>query len=137
MSTITAPSPTTSPTTSTTPTVRAGLALSALIGLGNLPFLAPGIDWGESEPSLGILLAAAAIGMVSVVCAVIAWNSGNRLALRINAGALIFNAVGVVPGLFLDTTAFIRLVSAVIIIATLAAVIMTMRRPVEPQRVTD
>lgn len=133
MSTITAP-PT---TTSTTPTVRAGLALSAIIGLGNLPFLAPGIDWGESEPSYGLLVFAAAIGMVSVVCAIIAWNSGNRLALRINAAALIINALGVVPGLFLDTTAFIRITTAVIIIGTLAAVIMTMRRPVEPRRVMD
>ena len=60
---------TTTTTTHTTPTtgVRVGLALSALIGLANLPMLAPGIDWGDETPPYGLLMLAAAIGLVSVV----------------------------------------------------------------------
>lgn len=120
-----------------TATVRAGLALSAAIGLANLPFLAPGIDWGPEPPPFGLLLLAAAIGMVSVACATIAWNSGNRQALRVNAAALIVNAVMVLPGLFGDTPAFINIASALFVITTVIAVILTMRRSNERPTVVD
>lgn len=127
----------TEPTPTTTPTVRAGLALSALIGLANLPFLAPGIDWGAEAPPYGLLLLAAAVGMVSVVCAVVAWSSGNRRALRINAAALIFNALMVLPGLFGDTPALIVVASAMFVVTTVVAVVLTMRRSGEPRPVVD
>lgn len=137
MSTITAP--TSHLTTDATPTatVRVGLALSALIGLGSIPFLFPIIDWGADEPPFAMVLLGAAIGMVSVVCAIVAWNSGNRKAIRINAAALIFNALSVVPGLFVDTTALITVISAVSIIGSLVAVVLTMRRERTPVRVVD
>jgi hypothetical protein len=135
MSTITASTPTShrEPNTS----VRAGLALSALIGLANLPFLAPGIDWGPEEPPYPLLILAAVVGMVSVVCAVVAWRSGSRRALRVNAAALIFNALMVIPGLFGDTPAFITIASAAFVVTTVIAVVLTMRRSNEPQRVVD
>lgn len=120
-----------------TGTVRAGLALSAAIGLANLPFLAPDIDWGPNPPPFGLLLLAATIGMVSVVCAAIAWNSGNRQALRVNASALIVNAVMVLPGLFGETPAFINIASALFVITTVIAVILTMRRSNERSTVVD
>lgn len=41
------------------------------------------------------------------------------------------------PGLFLDTTATIRVISAVTIVATVAAVVLTMRRSDTPSRVVD
>lgn len=88
---------TTTPSTS----VRVGLALSIILGLSNVPILFIDLDWGADEPPFALLLLAAALGMVSVVCAAIAWSSGNRLAIRINAAALIINAIMVVPGLFL------------------------------------
>jgi hypothetical protein len=129
----------TTATTNTAPTtsVRVGLALSAIIGLANLPFLAPGIDWGEQAPPYGILVLGAAIGMVSVVCAVIAWSSGNRRAIRINAAALIVNALMVVPAFFIDPTPFITLVSAVLIVLTVVAVVLMMRRDQAPAPVID
>jgi hypothetical protein len=133
MSTITAPLRQLSPNA----TVHAGLALSAVIGLGNLPFLFLDIDWGANEPPFALLLLNAAIGMVSVVCAVVAWNSGNRKAIRINAAALIINALTVLPGLFIDTTAFLTVLSALIVVATLVAVVLTMRRERTPVRVVD
>ncbi len=118
-------------------TVRAGLALSAVIGLANLPFLAPDIDWGPEAPPYALLVLAAAVGMVSVVCAAIAWSSGDRRALRVNAAALIFNALMVLPGLFGDTPAFITIASASFVITTVAAVILTMRRSDERTTVVD
>ncbi len=118
-------------------TVQTGLALSAIIGLGNLPFLFLDINWGPEEPPFAMLLLNAAIGMVSVVCAVMAWNTGNRRLIRLNAAALIVNALLVVPGLFVETTATIRVITAVIIVATVAAVVLTMRRSDTPSRVVD
>jgi len=134
MSTITAP-----PDQLTTPsaTVRAGLALSAILGLGNLPFLFLDINWGAEEPPFALLLLNAAIGMVSVICAVVAWNTGNRKAIRINAAALIVNALMVLPGIFMESPAFITIISAVIVVATLVAVVLTMRRSDAPTLVVD
>ena len=80
---------------------------------------------------------AAAVGMVSVVCAVIAWSSGNRRALRINAAALIFNALMVLPGLFGHTPAFIVVASSLFVVTTVVAVVLTMRRSGEPRPVVD
>jgi len=130
---------TTVPTTDTTPTtsVRAGLALSALIGLGNLPMLSRNIDWGEQTPPYGFLVLAAAIGMVSVVCAAIAWNSGNRRAIRLNAAALIVNALMVVPGFFVNLTPTMTVLSAVFVVAPVVAVVLIMRRDQVPAAVID
>ena len=135
MSAITTPTNIT--TTAPTGTVRAGLALSAIIGVGSLPFLAPGIDWGPEPPPFALLLLNAAIGMVSVVCAAVAWKTGNRQALRINAAALIVNALMVLPGLFGEVPAFINIMSAVFVVSTLVAVILTMRRSNERPTVVD
>lgn len=127
---------TTTPTTPT-PVVRAGLALSAAIGLANIPFLFPIIDWGASAPPFAALLLNAAIGMVSVVCVAIAWNSGNRRAIRINAAALIVNALMLVPGFFVDPTPLVVVITAVGIVATVIAVMLTMRPARELASVLD
>lgn len=129
----------TTTTTHTTPTtgVRVGLALSALIGLANLPMLAPGIDWGDETPPYGLLVLAAAIGLVSVVCAAIAWNSGNRRAIRIDAAALIVNALMVIPGFFVNLTPVMRVLSAAFVIAPVLAVVLIMRRDQVPASVID
>jgi hypothetical protein len=129
----------TTTTTHATPTtgVRVGLALSALIGLANLPMLAPGIDWGDETPAYGLLVLAAAIGLVSVVCAAIAWNSGNRRAIRLDAAALIVNALMVIPGFFVNLTPLMRVVSAAFVIAPVLAVVLIMRRDQVPASVID
>jgi hypothetical protein len=130
---------TTAAVNTTTPStgVRVGLVISALLGLANIPLMFPWVDWGAEEPPMGLLVFATAIGMVSVVCVVLAWNTGNRKAIRINAAALILNALMVVPGLFIDASPFIKAVSAATIAATVAAVVLTMRRPTAAASVTD
>lgn len=131
--TATAPVNTETPSTG----VRVGLVISALLGLANIPLMFPWVDWGNEEPPFGLLVFATAIGMVSVVCVVLAWNTGNRKAIRINAAALILNALMVLPGLFVDTSPFIKSVSAATVAATVAAVVLTMRRPTAAASVTD
>ena len=131
-------STTATPVATPSTSVRVGLALSALIGAANLPALIPDIiDWGEAPPPFGLLLVNAAIGLVSVVCAFLAWNTGNRLAIRINAAALILNAIMVVPGFFIDTTPTVTLISAAFVVGTVVAVVLMMRREHTPVRVSD
>ena len=136
MSTMTVPS---TAVTAPSSRVRTGLVISAVVGAANIPFMFPWVDWGAEEPPFGVLLIATAIGLVSVVCAVLAWSTGARKLLRINATALIVNAVMVLPGLFMpDTPPFIRVASAGFVIGTVAAVVLTMRRDDRaPARVTD
>ncbi len=117
--------------------VRVGLALSIVIGLSQLIFLHPDIDWGDDDPGVGLILVGVAIGMVSVVCALLAWKSGDRRLIRIDVAALIVLGLSIVPGLFVDTTAFIRLATAVTIVAIVVAVVLLMRRPRVSARVTD
>jgi glucose-6-phosphate-specific signal transduction histidine kinase len=121
---------TTTGTTPTTPTtsVRVGLALSIILGLANLPVLFLDVDWGANVPPYALLLLNAALGLVSVVCAAIAWNSGNRLAIRINVAALIVNTIMIVPGLFFEGPVWMPVLSAVTIVLTVIAVVLMMRR---------
>jgi hypothetical protein len=124
------------PTTPTT-SVRVGLALSIVLGLANLPVLFLDVDWGANVPPYALLLLNAALGLVSVVCAAIAWNSGNRLAIRINAAALIVNTIMIVPGLFFEGPVWMPVLSAVTIVLTVIAVVLMMRRTSAPVPVTD
>jgi hypothetical protein len=125
------------PTTPTT-SVRVGLALSIILGLANLPVLFLDVDWGPNVPPTPLLLLNAALGLVSVVCAVIAWNSGNRLAIRINAAALIINTIMIVPGLFFSgVPLWIPVVSALTVVLTVIAVVLMMRRTSAPVPVID
>jgi len=128
---------TTGTTTTPAATVRVGLALSIILGLSNLPVLFLDVDWGANVPPYALLLLNAALGLVSVVCAVIAWNSGNRLAIRINAGALIVNAIMIVPGLFFNGPVWMPVLSGVTIVLTVIAVVLMMRRASAPVPVID
>lgn len=133
------PTSTHASSTGVSQSVRAGLALSFFVGAANFPFMIPDIiDWGvDGAPPLPLLALNAAIGAVSMVCAVIAWKDGNRRALRINAAALIFNAVMLLPGFFVDTTPTVTLITALGVVLTVIAVVLTMRRQPTPVSVTD
>ena len=128
---------TTTRTGTPTTSVRVGLALSIILGLANLPVLFLDVDWGDNAPPFALLLLNAALGLVSVVCAAIAWNSGNRLAIRINAAALIVNTIMIVPGLFFEGPVWMPVLSAVTIVLALIAVVLMMRRSATPAAVID
>jgi hypothetical protein len=92
--------------------------ITAFLGLLNVPFLfAPTPDGDEGPPVL-VLIVSGALGLVCVVCAVIAWRSGNRLAVRINAAALIINALLSMPAFFVDIAAWVKLGAAVSVLLT-------------------
>ncbi len=131
---------TTMSTTSTITTnsrFRAGLAISAFLGLLNLPFLfAPAPDGDEGPPTL-VLVVSGILGLACVVCAVFAWRSGNRLAVRINAAALIINALLSMPAFFVDIAAWVKVGAAVSVLLTVVALVLTLRREPTPYTVTD
>jgi hypothetical protein len=116
---------------------RAGLAISAFLGLLNLPFVfAPGPEGDEGPPTL-VLVLSGVLGVVCVVCAVVAWRSGNRLAVRINAAALIVNALLSMPAFFVDIAAWVKVGATVSVILTVVAGVLTLRREPTPYTVTD
>jgi divalent metal cation (Fe/Co/Zn/Cd) transporter len=123
--------------TRTTAQLRTGLALSAFLGLINIPFLFVPTPDGQDGPPTAVLVLSALIGLVSVVCAVVAWRSGNRLAIRINAAALLINALTSLPAFFVDVDAWIKVGAAVSVILTVVALVLTLRREPAPYTVTD
>ena len=120
----------------TTSRLRAGLALSAVLGLLGVAFVGVPADGQEAPPVIVIVLSAV-LGLIQVACAVIGWRSGNRLAIRINAAVLIINALLSVPAFFVDIDAWIKAVSALSVILTVVALVLTLRREPTPYTVTD
>lgn len=127
---------TTSGTTSAS-RLRAGLALSAALGLMNVVFLAVPAPDGEDTPPVLVIVLSAVLGLIQVACAVIAWRSGNRMAVRINAAVLIINALLSMPAFFVNIDAWIKAVSALSVILTVVALVLTLRREPTPYTVTD
>jgi hypothetical protein len=116
---------------------RAGLAISAFLGLANIPFLfAPAPDGDEGPPTL-VLVVSGALGLLCLVCAIVAWRSGNRLAVRINAAALIINALLSMPAFFVDIPAWEKVAAAAAVLLTVVALVFTLRREPTPYTVTD
>lgn len=117
-------------TTSMPPTpatrVRIGLGLSILIGLLNVPFFLLDINWGTTPPPKWLLGLQVAFGLVSVVAAAIAWRSGSRMAIRVDAAFLIVNGLMTVPGFFLDISAGLKIVTSGIVLATVLSVVLMM-----------
>jgi hypothetical protein len=125
------------PQSRTTTQLRAGLALSAFLGLINIPFLFAPTPDGQDAPPVAVLVLSALLGLVSVVCAIVAWRSGNRLAIRINAAALLVNALTSLPAFFVDIDAWVKVAAAVSVVLTVIALVLTLRRERAPFTVTD
>ena len=115
--------------------VRTGLAISAFLALaGAVP--TPSVS-GSSGPPFGIVVLSATLSIVLIVSAVVAWRFGSRLAIRINAAALLLNALTTLPVFFVDIDAWVKIGSTVVIVLTVAALMLTMRPEHKPFTVTD
>ena len=117
--------------TATAPTarMRIGLVLAVLIGLANLPFLFTPTQPGEVGPPYIVILLGAALSVISIVLAVIAWRSGNRTALRIIAACVIVNAVTSLPAFFVDVSAEVKIGVAVTVLVSVLSVVLVLSRP--------
>ena len=116
--------------------VRTGLAISALLALASaIPTPAP--KGGDGGPPVAIVVLSIILSIVLIATAVVGWRSGNRLAIRINAAALLLNALTTLPTFFVDIDPWVKVGSAVVVVLTVAALVLTLRPEHQPFTVTD
>lgn len=109
--------------TASSPRQRAGLIIAGLLSLISLPSaLVPTPD-GEVGPPFAILVLSTALGVIGLVAVVLAWR-GNRAALRVAAGAIIVNLLTSLPALFVDVPPAVKVLVAVGILVSVAALIL-------------
>jgi hypothetical protein len=112
---------------------KVGLALCGLYSLTNVPSaLTPPPEGGGDAPPQGILVICSVLGVIGLVAAVVAWR-GNRVALRVAAGAIIVITLTGLPAFFVDVPMWVRALVAASVVVTVAAVVLMFsgdRRPV-------
>jgi hypothetical protein len=113
--------------------VRTGLVLCILLGAANIPFLFSPTQDGDEGPPYAVLVVGALLGLVSIVGAIMFWRSGNRLANRLAAAALVINAITGLPAFFVDVSAGIKVVTAATTLLTVVAVVLMLGRPDRPR----
>jgi hypothetical protein len=126
----------TSTTSSTVGTKqKVGLVICALYSLANIPsVLFPAPD-GEEGPPLAILAVSSLLGVIGLVCAVMAWR-GNRVALRVAAGSIILITLTGLPAFFVDVPMAIKALVGFSVVLTVVALVL-MFAASRPAAVTD
>lgn len=103
---------------------KVGLAIAALYSLSNIPgFLAGNPDPGEEGPPMAILVVGSVLGVVGLVAAILAWR-GNRVAVRVVAGAIIVCTLTGLPAFFVDVPMAIKALVAFSVVLTVVAVVL-------------
>ncbi len=116
---------------------KVGLVISGLVDLANIPSAFTSTPDGEVGPPYAILLLSSVIGIVGLVATVLAWR-GNGAALRVAAGALVINVLTALPAFFVDVPAFVKALTALAVVVTVAALVLMFSGPVRrPVPVTD
>ena len=112
---------------------KIGLGLAAVLGLADvasLGTLGQQMDPGEQGPPAGVTIFSAVLGVITLVCVVIAWRSGSRPALRGVAGTRILSMILGLPAFFADgVPAGLVAFSAVGVVLTLACLALVLSRP--------
>jgi hypothetical protein len=109
---------------------KVGLAICGVSSAANIPSALFPAPEGETGPPLGILVIGSLLGVVGLVCTVLAWK-GNRVALRVAAGAIIVTTLTGLPAFFVDVPMAIKALVAFSVILTVVAVALMFsgRRP--------
>lgn len=107
---------------------KIGLALTILMGVASLPSVLAPTPEGEVGPPFAILVVSTVLGLASIVTAVWAWRTGNRLAIRLTAASVIVNTVAGLPGIFADIPAALRVATAVFTLLAVVAVVLMFSR---------
>ena len=109
--------------------LRTGLIIAAILGVADI---AAAIAGGGDTPPLPIAVAAAALGLITLIAAGYGWQ-GRRAAVGTVIVTRVLSALGAVPAFFADDVpaAFVAS-AAVLVVLTVAAVallIPPLRRP--------
>lgn len=112
------------------PRNKVGMTLAFLLGLIGLPmFLRGAPDPGEIGPPIAVLITESICGLVTVVAVTIGWRYRSARAIRLAAGAQIVSVLTAAPAFFLDRPALNKLLLAVLLGATLTAVVLMLTPP--------
>jgi hypothetical protein len=115
---------------------RIGLVLCGLYSLANLPSFLEAPPDGEEGPPMAILVVGTLLGVVGLVATVLAWR-GNRVALRVAAGAIIVVTLTGLPAFFVDVPMFIKAIVGLSVVWTVAAVVLMFSGDRRPASITD
>ena len=106
----------------TTTKQRVGLVLAGLYALANIPSVLAGEpNPGDEGPPVAILAIGSVLGVIGLVAVIMAWR-GNRVALRVAAGAMILVTLTALPAFFVDVPMFIKALVGVSVLLTVVAV---------------
>lgn len=116
------------------PLNHAGLALSTLLGLGDVASvfsLQEAFDPSQPGPPLEVLVFAAVMGAVTVLACALAWAGRWRTpAVRIAAVSRILSAITALPAFFVpDVPAGLVAVAGGGVLVTVVAVVLLLVRP--------
>ena len=115
---------------------KAGLVICMLYGLSNIPsVLFPAPD-GDDGPPLAILVVGSILGVVALVAAVMAWR-GNRVALRVAAGAIIIVTLTGLPAFFVDVPMGVKALVGFGVVLTVVAVVLMFSTDRRHASITD
>ncbi|GIG56328.1 hypothetical protein Lfu02_07000 [Longispora fulva] len=106
--------------------LRTGLVIAALLGLADIGSAFAG---GEQGPPTAVVVADVILGLVTVVAVGLGWR-GRRVAVGTVVGARVLSALSAVPAFFVaDVPTELRVVVAVILALTVAAVGLLLAAP--------
>lgn len=108
----------------TTSRQRIGLALGGVLSVLNIVSGFFSTPDGQEGPPRAILVLGSVLGLVGLVAVVLAWRTGNRVAVRVLAGTLIVSMLTSLPAFFVDVPAVVKLVVGVSVLVTVAAIVM-------------
>jgi hypothetical protein len=115
---------------------KAGLVICILYGLGNIPSVLTPTPDGDEGPPMPILVLGTILGVVALVAAILAWR-GNRVALRVAAGAIIVLTLTGLPAFFVDVPMFVKGLVGFSVVLTVVAVVLLFSGDRRPASVTD
>ena len=119
---------TTIPTTSTearpTSRQRAGLLLSGIYFVLNLPSVLEAAPDGEVGPPMSVMVLSTALSVLGLLATVLAWRSLTRVWTRVLAACLVVITLTSLPALFVDVPAVVKALVAVGIVWTLVALVL-------------
>jgi hypothetical protein len=115
---------------------KVGLVIAGLYSFTNIPSVLFPAPEGEEGPPLVVLAIGSILGVVGLVSVVLAWR-GNRVALRVAAGAIILVTLSGLPAFFVDVPLAIKALVGFSVLLTLAAVVLMFSGDRRPTVVTD
>lgn len=115
---------------------KVGLGIAGLFSLANIPsFLTAPAD-GEVGPPMPVLIIGSVLGIIGVVAVVMAWR-GNRVALRVAAGAIIISTLTGLPAFFVDVPMAIKALVGFSVLLTVLAVVLMFSGDRRPASISD